>query len=142
MSPYQFSETPGPQHESSQKHNVPALIHPFHSRDKVCSRTIDSGTRGLIKFVQGHIVSGRPITPPYLHPFQTADFLLLHCHVHNLWILFTEPGRYISAADSYKHFPVTCTSKLQLLVKKQSAVIIIKHNHEENPHCRIVTLII
>jgi len=35
-------------------------------RDIVSPETINLGTKGSRTFVQGHIVSGRPVTPPYL----------------------------------------------------------------------------
>jgi len=36
----------------------------FQSRDVVSQGTINLGTRGPRRFVQEHIVSGRPVTPP------------------------------------------------------------------------------
>jgi len=35
VSPYELSMTPGPQNESSQKHNVPVLKHPRHYSSNV-----------------------------------------------------------------------------------------------------------
>jgi len=78
MSPYDCSGTPGPLNQFSQKLNGPRLIHSWHymydtvikmtgkyqSRDIVSHRTINLGTMGPRTFVQGHIVSGRPVTPP------------------------------------------------------------------------------
>ena len=36
----------------------------YQIRDIVSQGMINLGTRGPRKFVQGHIVSGRPVTPP------------------------------------------------------------------------------
>jgi len=66
VSPYEFSGIPSNLDESSQRHNVPALIHPCHFASTYMSQgTINLGTRGPRTFVVGHIVSGRPVTPPF-----------------------------------------------------------------------------
>jgi len=82
--PERIFGTPGPQKESSKKHNVPAFIHPCHfnqtyvvylaykdrdvlyySKDILCSGMVNLGPRDPRKFVRGHIVSGRLVIPPY-----------------------------------------------------------------------------
>jgi len=53
----------------------------YHSRSLVCSGTVHLGTRFPRKFVRGHIVSGRPITP--LLTVRTKF------HKKSTWIIFT-----------------------------------------------------
>jgi hypothetical protein len=47
----------------------------YQSRDIVSQGTIDLGTRGPRTFVQGHIVSGRPFTPPF-HPSRRMSIVI------------------------------------------------------------------
>jgi len=45
----------------------------YQSRDIVSQGTINLGTRGPRTFVQGHIVTGRPFTPPYFLTWSLAS---------------------------------------------------------------------
>jgi len=83
MSPYEFSGTSSPQINCPGKHNVPGMINPchysicmiqyinvyvcdVHDRDVSMQGDCVSGKifSGPWKFIQGHVVSGRHITPP------------------------------------------------------------------------------
>jgi len=80
----------------------------YHSWDIVCSRTINLGTRGLRKFARGHIVSGRPITPPYKYSlwFESYNLLLINLKENNQIIHWCPLGLPVLPLPVCDPFPV------------------------------------
>ena len=144
---------------SSQRRNVPALINPCHCalnnmfcmcwyimtgrdqcKDIVSPGKINFGTRGSRKFARGHIVLGRPVTPPNALPvlYKVSQVMRDQClvspcqprndNVETVLIILAwlssplhsalSRGWYIygTIANS-KHFPIRKSSISRVLLK-------------------------
>jgi len=109
----------------------------FQSREILSQGTINLGTRGPRTFVRGHIVLGRPFTPPQILNFCTSDTteenrswmrMVGSCFLPNgklsrsrFWASFVPTGTI--CAEKPKWRSTTTTSKVAFKLFKKPSVM-------------------